>query len=59
MKLPKHYLKKYLQWDDHTIKELILEEWNLVSQYFSNRKYQSISQRVKDIIASDNNIVRY
>ena len=56
---PKQHLKKYLHWDDHTIKELIMEGWDLVLQHFINEKYRSMPKRLKDVIARDGDMVEY
>lgn len=41
------------------IKALIVEGWGLVSQHFINEKCWSIPNRLKDVIASNNNIIGY
>lgn len=39
---PKLHLKKYPDWDDYTIKELIIEGWDLALQHFIKEKCRSM-----------------
>lgn len=41
------------------IKKLIIEGWGLVLQHFINKKYWFISKKRKNIIVSNDNIVKY
>ena len=56
---PKKHLKKYLHLDDHTTKEFIMDGWGLVLQHCVNEKCQSMSKKLKYIIASNDHIVGY
>lgn len=56
---PKQHLKKFPHWDDRTTEELIVEGWDLVSQRFINEKCRSMPQRLRDVIASEGDMVGY
>lgn len=56
---PKQHLKKFPHWNDRTTKKLIVEGWDLVSQRFINKKCRSRPQRLRDVIASEGDMVGY
>ncbi len=57
--LPKQHLKKFPHWDDWTTKESIFEGWDLVSQRFINEKCRSMPKRLRDVVASEGDMVGY
>ena len=49
---PKQYVQSQAHWDDDTLKELILEGWEQVSQEFINERVLSMPRRLQDVIDS-------
>jgi hypothetical protein len=48
--VPKQYIRKYPHWDLDTLRDLIEEGWEQLSQETINRWVESIPQRLHDVI---------
>ena len=56
----KQWLKTVLYWNDKTTEYLLIEEWKKhMFQRFINECSRSMSQRFKDIIALEDQLIEY
>jgi hypothetical protein len=55
----KQHVRKFLHWDDATIKNLIVKKWTHFSQSFINEKMIEMPHRLKTIIDEDDQIIDY
>jgi hypothetical protein len=57
--ISKQHLRKFSHWDDVTIKELIDERWERVSQTFINEKVDEMPDRLRTVIADNDQMIDY